>query len=441
MTTTTTRSTLFCPRCASADADAAPSAAYCTRCTGLLELRPDLKGLDGTSLKATFRQRRTARRGPDRSGVWRYRELIAPGLDTEAMVARGEGNTGLYEPPGLSDYVGLKSDYYVLKHEGENPTGSFKDRGMCVGISMALEHGKKIVACASTGNTSSSLASYSALAGVPGVVFVPAGKISSGKLAQTIAYGARVLEVEGSFDLAMQLVEQAAERFGLGLLNSVNPWRIEGQKAIGLELLDDLGWEPPDWIVLPAGNLGNVSALGKALLEAHEVGLISRLPRVACVQAAGAAPFARYTRARLAGESPSFEAEPDPETLATAIRIGNPRSWEKASRVLDALNGLAIEVSDEAILHAKAAVDAGGVGCEPASAASVAGLKALIAEGVIPASATVASILTGHLLKDPETSVGYHEGTLAGITPTGRPARQTVSSDLDAIGAALADLL
>ncbi|MGE0709491.1 MAG: threonine synthase [Planctomycetota bacterium] len=430
------RSRLVCVRC---EQGGRPGETACP-CGALLELRPELPDLDGAALRALFEARRAARRGPDRSGVWRYRELIAPGLPPAALVTRGEGNTGLYEPRALRAFVGLSGDYY-LKHEGENPTGSFKDRGMCAGVTAALAAGARVLACASTGNTSASLASYAALAGVPAVVFVPAGKVATGKLAQTIAYGARVLEVEGSFDLAMQLVEEAAARFGLGLLNSVNPWRIEGQKAIGLELLDDLGWEVPDWIVLPSGNLGNVSALGKALREAKDAGLIARLPRIASVQAAGAAPFARFFAARRAGQRPEFAPEPRPETVATAIRIGDPRSWEKAIREVEALDGVVLAVDDAELLAAKAAIDAAGVGCEPASAAAVAGVKRLVQDGVIPPGARVASILTGHLLKDPETTVAYHEGALPGVPPPARPARQLVAADLDAIGEALADLL
>lgn len=436
------RSHLHCVRC---EAAAATEAAGCPACgpDAPLELRPELDPTSGETLRARFNERRQARRGPDRSGVWRYRDLIAPGLPEELILTRMEGNTGLYEPLRLKGFAGLSAQGRLyLKHEGENPTGSFKDRGMCVGISLALAQGAKIVACASTGNTSASLASYAALAGVPGVVFIPEGKISSGKLAQTVAYGARVLQVRGSFDLAMTLVEEAASHFGLGLLNSVNPWRIEGQKAIGLELLDDLSWEVPDWIVLPSGNLGNISALGKALREAHAVGLIDRLPHLACVQAAGAAPFARYSEACALGKRPSsFEIEPNPETVATAIRIGAPRSWEKAIREVEHFGGVALSVSDAEILAAKAAIDASGVGCEPASAASVAGLKRLVAAGVIPPDARVAAILTGHLLKDPDTTAAYHEGTLPGIPPYEGAGRQVVEANLDAIGKALADLL
>ena len=441
---TSIRSHLHCVRC-EALAETQALGLGCPSCgaEAPLELRPELTPGSGAALRALFAERRLARRGPDRSGVWRYRELIAPGLPEDQIVTRCEGNTGLYEPVRLKGFVGLgDSGRLYLKHEGENPTGSFKDRGMCVGISLAIAQGARIVACASTGNTSASLASYAALAGVPGVVFIPEGKISSGKLAQTVAYGARVLQVRGSFDLAMTLVEEAASHFGLGLLNSVNPWRIEGQKSIGLELLDDLSWEVPDWIVLPSGNLGNISALGKALREAHEVGLIDRLPQVACVQAAGAAPFARFSAACAKGQRPtSFEIEPNPETIATAIRIGAPRSWEKAIREVEHFGGVALAVSDAEILAAKAAIDAAGVGCEPASAASVAGLKRLVAAGVIPPGARVAAILTGHLLKDPETTAAYHEGTLAGIPRPEGVGLQVVDANLDAIGEALADLL
>lgn len=413
-------------RCVRCEAPAASGAMACA-CGGLLEVRPTPPALDGAALKALFAARRASRAPEDRSGVWRYRELVAPDLPVEAIVARGEGNTGLYRARGLEAWVGLEGGALWLKHEGENPTGSFKDRGMCVGVSAARHQGARVLACASTGNTSASLASYAALAGAPCVVFVPEGKVALGKLAQTVAYGARVLAVRGSFDLAMTLVDEAARAFGLGLLNSINPWRIEGQKAIALELLDDLAWTPPDWVVLPSGNLGNISALGKSLREARQAGLIDRLPRVAGVQAAGAAPFARYM------QDPRGElvAEPRPETVATAIRIGAPRSWEKARREVQALDGAALAVSDDEILAAKRQVDAAGVGCEPASAASIAGLKRLVAEGRVARDARVVAILTGHLLKDPETTFEVHrEGG----------SQRVVDGTLEAIGAALKDL-
>ncbi|MDC3379110.1 threonine synthase [Planctomycetota bacterium] len=410
-------------------------------CGGLPEILPNAPTLDGPALKALFRERSQARTGPDRSGVWRYRELVAPGFPEDKIVTRGEGNTGFYRHPKLMSWVGLAGGDYALKHEGENPTGSFKDRGMCVGVSQALREGAKIMACASTGNTSASLSSYAALAGVAAVVFVPAGKVSTGKMAQTIAYGARVLKVRGNFDQALQLVEEACDRFGMALLNSVNPWRIEGQKGIGLEILDDLGWDAPDWIVLPSGNLGNISALGKALREAKRAGLIDKLPRVACVQAAGSAPFARLFDARKTDPEAAYVAEDTPETLATAIRIGDPRSWGKALREVGELGGTVISVPDEEILEAKAHVDAAGIGCEPASAASVAGLKRLVADGTIAKDARVVSILTGHLLKDPETTAKYHQSQLSGISSASANPFHEVDAELGAIEKALSDLL
>lgn len=414
---------LACVRC---DAPGAAGALGCA-CGGLLEVRPAAPALEGEALRALFAARRASRAPEDRSGVWRYRELVAPDLPVEAIVARGEGNTGLYPAPRLAAWVGLDRGALWLKHEGENPTGSFKDRGMCVGVSAALREGARVLACASTGNTSASLASYAALAGAPSVVFVPEGKVALGKLAQTVAYGARVLAVRGSFDTAMTLVDEAARAYGLGLLNSINPWRIEGQKAIALEVLDDLGWSPPDWVVLPSGNLGNISALGKGLREARQAGLIDRLPRIAGVQAEGAAPFARYMR------DPRGELvpEPRPETVATAIRIGAPRSWEKARREVQALDGGVLAVSDAELLAAKAEIDRAGVGCEPASAASVAGLKRLVAEGRVARDARVVAILTGHLLKDPETTVELHR----------ERGQVVVDGTLEAIGAALQGLI
>lgn len=419
------KATLACVRC---DLTTTRAAALACECGALLEVRPAPPSLDGPALKRLFAERRASRAPEDRSGVWRYRELVAPDVPIDAIVARGEGNTGLYRAPrALEAWVGLEQGSLWLKHEGENPTGSFKDRGMCVGVSAALHEGSRVLACASTGNTSASLASYAAIAGAPCVVFVPEGKVALGKLAQTIAYGARVLAVRGSFDLAMRLVDQAARSFGLGLLNSINPWRIEGQKAIALEVLDDLAWSPPDWIVLPAGNLGNTSALGKALREARAAGLIDRLPRLAAVQAEGASPFARHMRGETPGRG-EFVDEPDPETVATAIRIGAPRSWEKARREVLALAGAALAVTDDELLEAKRRIDMAGVGCEPASAASVAGLRKLVADGAVARDARVVAILTGHLLKDPETSLATHASS----------ARQVVvDGTLEAIGAAL----
>jgi threonine synthase len=290
-----------------------------------------------------------------------------------------------------------------LKHEGHNPTGSFKDRGMTVGVTQARRIGARAVACASTGNTSASLAAYAAQAGLPALVLVPAGGVALGKLAQALAYGARTLLVRGDFDDCLRLVEEASARLGVYLLNSINPFRLEGQKTIVLELLQQLSWHPPDWIVLPAGNLGNTAAFGKALREAYAWGLISRMPRLAAIQAAGAAPFVRSFDEGFARRH-TVKAQ----TVATAIRIGNPASYERAVRAIRETDGVVLAVEDADLLEAKAAVDRCGVGCEPASAASVAGLRALVRRGVIDPAEHVVAVLTGHLLKDPEILLRYH---------------------------------
>jgi threonine synthase len=387
-----------------------------------------------TASKELFDARLGTSQQPYNSGVWRYRELL-PSFANGNIVSRPEGNTNLYSSGAdqqgglrrIGQYAGIQRLF--VKHEGENPTGSFKDRGMTVGVSQARAVGARAVACASTGNTSSSLASYAAQADIPCFVFVPEGKISSGKLSQTLAYGASTLQIEGDFDAAMRLVQEVCDTLGVYLVNSVNPFRIEGQKTIAFELLQQIGWEPPDWIVLPAGNLGNTSALGKALVEAHELGLISKMPRLASVQASGANPF---YRSFVGGFEERYAMPAD--TLATAIKIGNPVSYERARRAILATRGVVTEASDAQILEAKAVIDRAGIGCEPASAASLAGAKKLVQEGIIRHDETVALVLTGHLLKDADTTFGYHMGDL-GLPATGthanRPVR--VGATLDAV--------
>ncbi|MGH2480200.1 MAG: threonine synthase, partial [Ktedonobacteraceae bacterium] len=367
---------------------------------------------------------------PDRSGVWRYRELILP-VDTSVIVSRPEGNTGLY-PVGLGQcdevraghrsigaFAGLEQLF--LKHEGENPTGSFKDRGMTVGVTMARLRGARAVACASTGNTSASLASYAAQAGVRGIVFLPAGQIAGGKLAQSLAYGATTVQIAGDFDAAMRLVEQVCNELDIYLLNSLNPYRVEGQKAIGLEILQQLDWQAPDWLILPAGNLGNTSAIGKAFRQAQQLGLISHLPRIASIQANGANPFYRSFK-----QSFARRERVQAHTLASAIKIGDPVSYERARRVIEESNGLVEEVSDEEILAAKSVIDRAGIGCEPASAAALAGAKKLVAQGTIRHDARVVAVLTGHLLKDSSTGMPQ---SLDG---------QTIEPTLEAVKKALA---
>lgn len=362
-------------------------------CGGLLEIRhrePD----SIEALRAMLHQR-LAGSGPHASGVWRYHELVMPSVAAEAIVTHPEGNTPLLARPRVAGFAGVEG--LLLKHEGHNPTGSFKDRGMTVGMTQAVRIGARAVACASTGNTAASLAAYAAQAGLPALVLVPAGRTAAGKLAQTLAYGARTLAVRGDFDTCLRLLDTASAELGIYLLNSINPFRLEGQKTIVFEILQQLGWNPPDWIALPAGNLGNTAAFGKALVEAKEWGLIAKVPRLVSVQAAGAAPFARGF-----AEGFSTRRRVQAETVATAIRIGDPASWDRGVRAIRATNGLVLSVTDREILEAKAAIDRSGVGCEPASAASVAGVKRLALDRTIRKGETVVAVLTGHVLKDPE---------------------------------------
>ena len=363
-----------------------------------------------TATRALFDGRLGLRRGLAASGVWRFRELL-PAFADDQIVSKPEGNTNCYAvgaderggPGRVGAYAGLAR--LTLKHEGENPTASFKDRGMTVGASQARRLGARAVACASTGNTAASLAAYAAQAGVPCFVFIPAGAVAAGKLAQALGYGAVTVQVAGDFDVAMRLVEAVCADLGIYLLNSLNPYRIEGQKTIGWELLQDLNWQVPDWIVLPAGNLGNTAALGKALVEARTAGLIDRLPRVAAVQASGAAPF---YQSYLGGFAAPVTVQA--ETVATAIKIGRPVSYRRAVQVIRETNGVVAAVSDAEILAAKQIIDRAGIGCEPASAATLAGLRRLVQTGVVAPDATVAGILTGHLLKDPETTLATAPG-------------------------------
>jgi len=359
-------------------------------CGGMLDVQHSAPKAPGPELRALF----DARRSAGGSGVWRFAEIVLPAAAVSA-VSRPEGNTPLVESRAVSDWAGIERLH--LKEEGLNPTGSFKDRGMTVGVTQARRIGASAVACASTGNTAASMAAYAALAGIPALVVVPAGQVAVGKLAQSFAYGARTLAVRADFDACLALLRQAALRLGVYLLNSVNPFRIEGQKTIVLETLQQLGWDPPDWIVVPAGNLGNTAAFGKALREAREWGLVERVPRLAAVQAAGAAPFARGFR-----EGFARRHRVTAETVATAIRIGDPASWDRAVTAIGETNGVVIDVTDAEILEAKAVVDRAGIGCEPASAASVAGARSLARDGVIARGQRVVAVLTGHLLKDPE---------------------------------------
>ena len=353
---------------------------YTCDCGNLLSVERDTI-LD----RDAFDDRRTSRAPIDQSGVWRFREGV---MAAENVVTHPEGGTRLYERQGI-----------LFKHEGENPTGSFKDRGMTVAVTQALRVGATAVACASTGNTSASLAAYAAQAGLRSIVFVPAGKVASGKLAQTLAYGATALSIRGDFDDSMRLVREACDRLGIYLVNSINPFRIEGQKTIVWEILQDLQWESPDWIVVPAGNLGNTSAFGKAIREAYAHGWIRTKPRLASIQAQGANPFFRSW-----SDSFATRHRVTAETIASAIRIGDPVSYEKAVQAIRETDGVVEQVTDEEILAAKREIDGMGIGCEPASAATLAGLRKLRTAGLISDRDRVVCVLTGNILKDPDAN-------------------------------------
>jgi threonine synthase len=401
MTTASTEATSRqeCASCRSVYADTDPSP-RCTRCGGLLEVVHAPPAVRGAELRALFASRRGGTPNAT-SGVWRYQELVLPNAGGH-IVSHPEGNTPLLARERVASWAGVSTLF--LKHEGHNPTGSFKDRGMTVGVTQAKRIGARAVACASTGNTSASLAAYAAQAGLPALVFVPTGQVALGKLAQSLAYGARTLMVRGDFDQCLALVQQASERLGIYLLNSINPFRVEGQKTIALEALEQLGWDAPEWLVLPAGNLGNTAAFGKAVREAFDLGLIERVPRIAAIQAEGASPFAQSFRDGF-GTRPRVKAE----TVATAIKIGDPASFDRAVATIRYTNGVVTSVSDEEILDAKAVIDAAGVGCEPASAASVAGVRRLVRDGLVHASDRVVAVLTGHVLKDPGALLRYHQ--------------------------------
>ncbi len=410
MTAHDTKAFLRCIEANCADRYAIDERRYtCRRCGGLLDVQYAFNLTNAAGeMKAIFEGRRTANIALERSGVWRFRELLPFCNDLSQVVTLAEGNTPIYEARQSAEYAGL--DQLRFKHQGMNPTGSFKDNGMTTGVTQAVALGAQAVACASTGNTSASMAAYAARAGMRAFVFIPADQIAYGKLSQSLEYGAKVVEIEGNFDDAMRLVRELADETDLYLLNSINPFRLEGQKAIIIEMMEQCAWQAPDWIVLPGGNLGNTSAFGKALHEMKKLGFIDRMPRLAVIQAEGAAPF--YDLFTSTDKS-ALRPVALPSTLATAIRIGNPVSWKKALRSLNCTDGIVERVTEREIADAKAIIGRDGIGCEPASAATLAGTKRLVTSGVVESSANVIAVLTGSLLKDPSYTICYHTDNLA----------------------------
>ncbi|MGA2062158.1 MAG: threonine synthase [Thermoguttaceae bacterium] len=395
----------------------------CGKCGNLVDVVYDWDHLPVPKSLSRFEEKWARRSEPHCfSGVWRFHELL-PFVPLKQCVTVGEGQTLLHSSEGVARYVGSTPGRLFLQYEGMNPSGSFKDNGMSAAFSHARFVGATRAACASTGNTSASLALYcSATQLMQAVIFIGSGKISYGKLSQALDYGALTLQINGDFDDAMARVQEASKQLGIYLVNSVNPFRLEGQKTIMFRVLEGLQWQTPDWIVVPGGNLGNSSAFGKAFHELHQLGLIDRIPRLAVINAAGANTLYELHQRRglrWNGGKPDtdivnrYYAEMDAEkrrasTIASAIEINRPVNLYKCIRALEWCNGLVREATDQQILDAKARVGAGGLGCEPASAASVAGAKLLIDEGVIAPDERVVCILTGHQLKDPTATVAYH---------------------------------
>lgn len=381
----------------------------CSRCGDLLEIYRT-GAVDASGLPERWRERRMSSDIKDRSGVWRFREFL-PFDEHVDVVSLGEGNTQLYQGPRCAEYCGLESLW--LKHQGNNPTGSFKDTGMTVAVTQAHKLGMKRVVCASTGNTAASLAAYAARARLECMIMAPAGQVSHAKLAQALDYGAKVQEVEGNFDTCMRAIRELVEDGSAYLVNSINPFRIEGQKTVAFELAEQLEWRAPDHLVVPGGNLGNSSAFGKGFRELIDAGLLDGQPQITVVQAEGAAPFARFYRDGAA----SMVDEEQPQTLASAIKIGAPVSWKKAWNAVRESGGRVITVTEQEIADAKAMIGRDGIGCEPASATTVAGIRQLVNDGLIKKHESVVAVLTGHLLKDTDFVIRYHQGKLA--TPDG----------------------
>jgi threonine synthase len=394
--------------------DSASQDFRCSHCRDLLEIiYPQWRDVmpDAENLKSTWQRRRLSNSADDLSGVWRFRELLpalnSPALDNNAqIITLREGNVPLYDLPRCTSITGITRLY--AKHQGMNPTGSFKDTGMTVAATFARSAGFHWVACASTGNTSASVAAYAARGGMHSLVLVPEGKISWSKLSQALDYGAVTCQLRTDFDGCLRLLQQLVLRAPVYQLNSINPFRLEGQKTLAFELLEQLDWQPPDHIIVPGGNLGNSSAIGKALLEMRELNLIPRLPKVSVIQAEGANALVRTLREAAGKRLIPVQAE----TRATAIRIGSPASWKKAVAVIEATGGACEQVSEIEIAQAKAEIGAEGIGCEPASAVTLAGLKKLVKQNFVKPDETVVLVLTGNLLKDPDYTVDFHRGEL-----------------------------
>lgn len=359
-----------------------------------------------SALRWLWQERRTSSQSIDQSGVWRFRDLLPIVADFDRVTTLREGNTPLYDLPRAARSLGIH--WVLAKHQGMNPTGSFKDTGMTAALSVAVERGFQWVACASTGNTSAAMAAYAARAGLRSIVFIPEGKIAWGKLSQSMDYGALTLQLRTDFDGCVQMVNELVRHHPIYLLNSVNPYRLEGQKTPAFELLEQMDWQVPEHVIVPGGNLANSSALAKGFVEMRQLGLISRLPRISIIQAEGANPLFTSMQQNGGKELTPVKAE----TRASAIRIGNPASWRKAVHALQSTGGWCEQVSEREIAIAKAEIGAEGIGCEPASAVTLAGLKKLVGNGRVGTEERAVLILTGHTLKDSDYTIHFHRDEL-----------------------------
>ncbi len=392
----------------------------CPACNDLYEVRypgwsPTAEASDAWSAKRNlpnpnalrwlWKERRDSSLSIDQSGVWRFRDLFPILTDMNKAVTLREGNTPLYEMPRCAAAVGL--EWLLAKHQGMNPTGSFKDTGMTTALSVAAERGFEWVACASTGNTSAAMAAYAARAGLRSLVLIPEGKIAWGKLAQSMDYGAMTVQLKTDFDGCVRVLAELVKRHPIYLLNSVNPYRLEGQKTPAIEMVEQMDWQVPDHVIVPGGNLANSSALGKGFAEMKLLGLIDRVPKISVIQAEGANPLYRWFI-----NDERIMQPVTADTRASAIRIGNPASWRKCARVIETMGGYCEQASEQEIALAKAQIGAEGIGCEPASAVTLAGLKKLIAQGRVEREERVVLLLTGHTLKDSEYTIAYHRGDL-----------------------------
>ncbi len=410
------------PAC-SAQFDCGQAIFKCPQCGDLLDAQYDWDKVAVPSTLSAFGKRWATRdQRLDFSGVWRFRELLDFCPD-EHKVSIGEGQTILQQNCAIAQHLGMKPDVLHLQYEGLNPSGSFKDNGMTAAFSHAMMVGATSCACASTGNTSASVALYAHSCGLKCTVFIGSGRIAFGKLSQAMDYGAQTIQIQGDFDDCMRQVQAVCTELGLYLLNSLNPFRLEGQKTIMYRIIEALGWEVPDWIVVPGGNLGNSSAFGKAFMELKALGLIDRIPRLAIVNATGADTLTDLVNnKKLVWNGGNVDQQTiddyytdltarnfSPHTCASAIEISRPVNLKKCLRAIDVCDGVVLAVTDEEICDAKALIGKYGLGCEPASAATIAGLKHLLADGTIGKDQRVACVLTGHALKDPNVTVNYHK--------------------------------